>query len=352
MVKKWLNISKLAALVEGEWQGEEDVAVCALADIDEASEGQLAYLGRSQNIEAALTTGASALIISRDCTKPQLPVIIVDDPVLAAAVIHNHLLEKEFVAIGVHEQAVVGNDCTIPAEVSIGPMAVLGERVKLGKRVLISSGAVIGDDVRIGCDVKIYPNATILDRSVLGDRVVIHSGTVVGSDGFGYAHDQKGRPVKRPQVGYVQIDDDVEIGANSCIDRATFGRTWIKQGVKIDNLVHVSHNVEIGEYSIMAAQCGVAGSTVLGTGVVMGGHVAVSGHLKIGDRVTMAGRSGVASDQESGVVVAGFPAFAHRKWLRASAVFQKLPEMVKEIREIRKRMQEITEKIDNKRQQD
>ena len=207
-------------------------------------------------------------------------------------------------------------------------------------------------NVVIGCDAIIYPNVTILDRSVLGDRVIIHSGTVIGSDGFGYAHDQKGRHVKRPQVGYVQIDDDVEIGANSCIDRATFGRTWIRRGSKIDNLVHLSHNVEIGEDTIMAAQCGIAGSTVMGNGVVMGGHVAVSGHLKIGDRVTMAGRSGVASDQDSGVVVAGFPAFAHRKWLRASAVFQKLPELIKEVREIRKKIQEIIEKLNSKSPQD
>jgi len=349
MAENWVNISELAALVGGEWQGDEDIAVCTLADIDKGTEGQLAYLERGRNIDDASGTGASALIIPRGCVKPQLPVIIVDDPVWAAAVIHNHLLEKAFVARGVHGQAVVGDDCIVPEDVSIEPLAVLGNRVRLGDRAQIASGVVIGDDVRIGHDAIIYPNVTILDRSVLGDRVTIHSGTVVGSDGFGYAHDDKGRHVKRPQVGYVQIDDDVEIGANVCVDRGTFGRTWIKRGTKIDNLVQIAHNVEIGEDTIMVAQGGISGSTVLGKGVVMGGKAAVSGHLKIGDRVTMAAKAGVINDQEDGVVVAGFPAFSHKKWLRASAAFQKLPEMIREVREIRKRMQEITEKLDNKK---
>jgi len=168
---------------------------------------------------------------------------------------------------------------------------------------------------------------------------------VIGSDGFGYAHDREGRHVKRPQVGYVQIDDDVEIGANVCVDRATFGRTWVKRGTKIDNLVQIGHNVEIGEDSIIVSQCGISGSTTLGNGLIMGGKAAVSGHLKIGNRVTMAGKAGVMSDLEDGAVVAGFPAFSHKKWLRAASIFKKLPDLAKEVRELKKRLEKIADTL-------
>jgi UDP-3-O-[3-hydroxymyristoyl] glucosamine N-acyltransferase len=344
MDKRLVNISELAALVGGEWHGE-DVAVCGLADVNIAVAGQIAYIDSSRKITAAAETKASALIVPMDVAEPALPIIKVANPVWAAAVIHNNLLAEEFVATGVDQRAVVGADCSIPEDVAIGAMAVVGDRVQFGRQVVIGAGVVIGDDVKIGSEVQIRPNVTILDGSVIGDRVIIHSGTVIGSDGFGYAHDSHGRHVKRPQVGYVQIDDDVEIGANSCVDRATFGRTWIKRGAKIDNLVQIGHNVEIGEDSILVSQSGIAGSTVLGNGVVMGGKAAISGHLKIGNRVTVAAKAGVMSNQEDGGVVAGFPAFSHKKWLRSAAVFQKLPDLVRDVRQIKKTLQEIVEKL-------
>jgi UDP-3-O-[3-hydroxymyristoyl] glucosamine N-acyltransferase len=343
MAKKKVNISELAALVDGECQGE-DVAVHGLADLAGAGTGQLAYIDDSRKLAKASESSASALIVPRDAKQVSLPVIKVSDPVWAAAVIHNYLLDKDFVVSGIDSRAVVGEDCSIPEDVAVAPLVVIGDRVQLGHRVKIKAGVVIGDDVKIGSDVLIHPNVTILDRSIIGDQVIIHSGTVIGSDGFGYAHDQEGRHIKRPQVGYVRIDDAVEIGANVCVDRGTFDRTWIKRGTKIDNLVQIAHNVEIGEDSIIVSQSGIAGSTTLGNGVVMGGKVAISGHLKIGNRVTMAGKAGVMSDQEDGAVVAGFPAFAHRRWLRAAALFQKLPDLFREVREIRKKLQDIAEK--------
>jgi UDP-3-O-[3-hydroxymyristoyl] glucosamine N-acyltransferase len=344
MEKRWVNISELAALVDGEWHGE-DVAVYDLANVDTAVTGQLAYIDDSRKITAAAVTKASALIVPMDVGQLALSIIKVANPIWAAAVIHNHLLRKEFVAAGIDPRAVVGANCSIPEDVTIAALVVVGDRVRIGRWVKIGAGVVIGDDVKIGADVLIHPNATILDGSVVGDRVIIHSGTVIGTDGFGYAHDSDGHHVKRPHVGYVQIDDDVEIGANTCVDRATFGRTWIKRGTKIDNLVQIGHNVEIGEDSIIVAQSGIAGSTILGKGVVMGGKVAINGHLKIGNRVTVAGKAGVMSNQEDGAVVAGFPAFPHKKWLRAASVFQKLPDLARDVRKIKKKLQEVMDKL-------
>lgn len=343
MDKGLINISELAALVDGELHGE-DVAVSGMADFNTAVTGQLAYIDNSRKITTVADTGASALIVPKDVGLLALPTITVTNPAWAAAVIHNHLLVKEFIATGIDQRAVVGAHCSIPEDVAIAAMVVIGDRVKLGRQVRVGAGVVIGDDVKIGSDVKLYPNVTILDGSVIGDRVIIHSGTVIGSDGFGYAHDNAGRHVKRPHVGYVQIDDDVEIGANTCIDRATFGRTWIKRGTKIDNLVQIAHNVEIGEDSIIVAQAGISGSTILGDGVIMGGKAAISGHLKIGSRVTIAAKAGVINSQEDGAVVAGFPAFSHKSWLRAAAIFQKLPDLFRDVRKIKQNLQKNAEK--------
>ena len=345
MGKQWKKISELASLVNGEWQGEIDVAIYEMADLNTAEEGQIAYLDSKRKAQEALETGAAALIVPRDMEDLPVPVVKVDNPAWAAAVIHTHLLRKEFVASGIDGRAVIGLDCSISEDVSIEPLVVVGDRVKVGHRTQIKPGVVIGNDVVIGDDVLLYPNVTILDGSVLGNRIIIHSGTVIGSDGFGYAHDSQGHHVKRPHVGYVQIDDDVEIGANVCVDRATFGRTWIKRGTKIDNLVQVAHNVEIGEDTIIAGQSGIAGSTVVGKGLVVGGHSAISGHLNLGDRVTVAGHSAVINNQDDGVVVAGFPAFPHKQWLRASAAFQRLPGLVKEIREIKNKLAAIEKNI-------
>lgn len=344
MAKRWVNISELATLVGGTWFGE-DVAVYALADITGAVAGQLAYIDDGRKLAAAAETKASALIVPREVGPLALPGISVANPTWAAAVIHNHLLKKEFVASGIDSRAVVGENCSIAEDVSIAAMVTIGQGVKIGSRVKVCGGVVLADEVQIGADVLIHPNVTILAGSIIGNRVIIHSGTVVGSDGFGYAHDRDGRHVKRPHVGYVQIDDDVEIGANVCIDRATFGRTWIRRGTKIDNLVQIAHNVEIGEDSILVAQSGISGSTILGNGVVMGGKAAIGGHLKIGNRVTLAAKAGVMNDLEDGVVVAGFPAFLHKKWLRSMAIFQKLPDLARDLRDMKKKLQEISGKI-------
>ena len=336
MDKKTKTLSELALLVNGKVWGDPEVKIHGLGDLVTARSGEIAFITKAHRRDEISTSKASAVIAPLEIEAAAKPLIKVKDPNLAAAIIHRYFLAKPFVPTGISKRAVVGAGCRIPAEVSIGPMAVVGDRVVLGERVTIKAGVVIGDKVTIGDDTIIYPNVTIYNSCHIGARVIIHSGTVVGSDGFGYATDEQGRHIKRPHVGTVQIDDDVEVGANVCIDRATFGKTWIKQGVKIDNLVQVAHNVVIGEGSIVVAQVGIAGSATLGRGVILGGQAGVNGHIHLADRAMVASKSGVHASLQKGAVVSGFPAIPHKEWLRASSLFTRLPELFRELRELKK----------------
>lgn len=335
------TLAELATLVGGELAGPSELVISGLNDLALAGEGEITFLADARRLEDLAACRASAVILPMAVAQGDRPAIRVRNPYLAAAIIHNHFLARPFVAGGVHPTAVVGNGCRIPAAVTIGPHAVLGNGVQLGERVTIGAGVVVGDEVVIGDDVLLHPNVTVVARCVLGNRVIIHPGAVIGSDGFGYATDEAGRHVKRPHVGIVQIDDDVEIGANAAIDRGTFGKTWIKTGAKIDNLVQLGHNVVIGEHSFLVAQVGIAGSTKTGNHVVMGGQVGLAGHLDIGNGVMIAAKSGVHDDQPDGAIIAGIPALPHKRWLRASGAVAKLPEMVKELRELRRQVAEL-----------
>jgi len=334
------TLADLTAMVDGTLEGDPTVIVCGVNDLSNAEQGEISFLANIKQAETLQQTKASAVVAPIKCPSFDIPMIRVRDPYLAFAIIHNFFLADSFKAKGIHKSAVVGDDCHISEEVTIGANAVIGDRVAIGCEVTIGPGVVIEDDVTIGNSTCLHANVTIAKECRIGNKVIIHSGTVVGSDGYGFATDQKGKHIKRPQVGIVQIDDDVEIGANCAIDRATFGKTWIKQGTKIDNLVQVAHNVEVGQGSLLVAQVGISGSTVLGNGVVVGGQSGVAGHIKIGDRAMVAGMSGVHNNVDPGTVVAGIPAFPHRKWLRACAVIPKLPEIAKEVRALMKKVNE------------
>jgi UDP-3-O-[3-hydroxymyristoyl] glucosamine N-acyltransferase len=201
---------------------------------------------------------------------------------------------------------------------------------------------VIGSDTTIGDDTVIHANVTVAERCTIGRRVILHHGAVIGSDGFGFATDNRGNHYRKPQVGTVRLDDDVEIGANACVDRAAFGTTWVKSGVKIDNLVMVGHNVVIGENAILVAQAGIAGSTTLGRNVVLGAKAGVAGHLHLGDRVMAAAKSGIHNNQPAGAVVGGTPAIEAKAWARAAAAFSRLPELVKESRRLRREVDRLS----------
>lgn len=332
-----LRLDQVAALVEGQLSGAGELTISGFSSLEGAGPDDLTFLVQSKDSGQLRASKAAAALVPLNFDEEiNRPIIRVKDPNLAGAIIHNHLLARPFRATGIHPRACLGADCGIAAAVSIGPLAVIGNRVTIGEEVTIEPGVVIGDDVTIGDQCLIKANVTVAAGCRIGRRVTLHSGVVIGSDGYGYATDGRGNHVKRPQVGIVRIDDDVEIGANSCVDRGAFGETWIKSGVKIDNLVQIAHNVVIGENSLIVAQVGLAGSTILGRNVVMGGQSSAKGHVHIGDRVMVAARGGVHNNQPAGAVIGGAPAIAIRQWGKASAVFNRLPELQSEIRQLRK----------------
>jgi UDP-3-O-[3-hydroxymyristoyl] glucosamine N-acyltransferase len=333
MVQKEVSVDQLAGMVGGKVDGDGGVMVSGFAPLDSAGEGDISFLAKAKEERLLEKSGGIAFIVPLNVEKRNdKPVIQVKDPYLAVAVIHSYLIEKPFENKGLHQRAFVGEGCQLGTEISVAPLAVLGNRVQLGERVTIESGVVIGDDVTIGDDSIVKANVTIAHGSTLGSRVTIHSGTVIGSDGYGYAANERGEHLKRPQVGTVRIDDDVEIGANCTIDRAAYGTTWIKSGAKIDNLVQVAHNVIVGENSLIVAQVGLAGSTTLGRNVVMGGQSATAGHVVLGDQVMVAARGAVHKDQPKGAVLGGAPGIPVRQWAKSCAVFAKLPELQRSVK--------------------
>jgi UDP-3-O-[3-hydroxymyristoyl] glucosamine N-acyltransferase len=344
MVKS-CTLKELAALVQGEVVGNGDLSIHGLNGLEYAAADEITFITSLKKIGALAECKAAAVIVPSDCGSIDLPCIKVKNPDLAAAVIHNHFLAGTFTARGIHPHAFIGRECRIPEEVTIGPLVCIGDRVTVGEKVTLQPGVVIGSDCVIGDETVLHANVSIADHTLIGKRVIIHAGASIGSDGFGYATDQNGRHIKKPQVGNVQIDDDVEIGANSCIDRAAFGTTRIKSGVKIDNLVMVAHNVEVGENSILTSQVGISGSTTLGKNVVLGGKAGLAGHLYIADRVMVAAKSGVHSNLGAGSVVAGYPAIDIAKWRRATVSFARLPEMIKEMKLLRKQVDLLTAQL-------
>ncbi len=336
-----VDLKTLARLVEGEIVGDCDIEIHGFAPIETAGEGEMTFLVKANRLEPLLNTKASAVLVPLSIEKAERTVVRVRDPYLASAIIHTYLLAEPFAAEGVHATADIGKDCVLPDQVTIAPKVVIGDRVHLGQRVMIGAGTVIGNDVEIGDDTILKANVTIENGCRLGKRVIVHPGVVIGSDGYGYAVDEKGCHIKRPQVGIVRIDDDVEIGANTCIDRATYGVTWIKSGTKIDNLAQIAHNVVIGENSLIVAQVGLAGSTTLGRNVVLGGKASVKGHVHLDDGVMVAACGGVHQNLPKGAVVGGAPAIPVRQWAKAVAVFAKLPEMARDVKQLRKDIKEI-----------
>jgi len=346
MTKKNIPLGEVAELVGGELVGDGDVTISNLASLEAAGLGDLTFLVKAAELARLQSSNAAASIVPMDVEESlEIPTIRVKDPYLASAIIHNHLLQEPFVAQGVHPRAFVDEACEVPEEVSIGPMVVLGKRVKLGQRVTIEAGTVLGDDVVVGDDTVLKANVTVAHGCVIGKRVIIHSGTVIGSDGYGYATDAMGNHVKRPQVGIVRIDDDVEIGSNNCIDRAAFGETWIQSGVKIDNLVQVGHNVVIGPNSLIISQVALAGSCSLGRNVVLAGKVAVNGHIHLDDQVMVAAGGGVHHSLPKGAKVGGWPAMPVKNWARATTVYSKLPELNSEFRKLKKTVAALQEEI-------
>ncbi|MEW6614242.1 MAG: UDP-3-O-(3-hydroxymyristoyl)glucosamine N-acyltransferase [Thermodesulfobacteriota bacterium] len=338
------SLQELADFINGKVIGDGNIIIAGINSIDEAKNGEITFITNPRYLSMARTTKASAIIVSSGFKDSEKPLLCTDNPYLAYAKIAGLFHKKPCDAKGIDPGAVIGNNTEIGIDVSIYPFVYVGDNVKIGDRVSLYPGVYVGDDVHIGEDTVVYANTSIREGCKIGRRVIIHCGTVIGSDGFGFAKDGKTHH-KIPQVGIVQIDDDVEIGAGNTIDRAALGKTWIKRGVKTDNLVQIGHNVIIGEDTIIVAQVAIAGSTEIGNNVVLAGQVGVGGHLKIGDNVTVGGQSGITKDIAPNQTVSGLPAIPHKEWLRSQASIIKLPKMRKTLKELESKIEKIEKKI-------
>ena len=339
-----LSLKKIANLVGGNVIGNDSFIIEGINSLDAATQGEISFFADRKYKESLRKTKASAIIVSEENLLFKGPQVVVSNPALAYAKVVSIFAPPVPRYPGISEQAVLHDSARIGKDVSIFPLVYVGEEASIGNDAVLFPGVFIGDRVRIGNGTVVYPNVTILQDCQIGNNVIIHAGTVIGSDGFGFVRDGA-VSVKIPQIGTVRIDDDVEIGANSCIDRAALGKTWIKRGVKTDNLVHVAHNVVIGEDTIIVAQAAISGTVHIGSQVIIGGQVGISDHVEIGDRVMIGSQSGVPKSIPSGEVVSGTPAMPHRLWLKTSGIIRRLPQFNEHLRHLEKRVAELEKKI-------
>jgi UDP-3-O-[3-hydroxymyristoyl] glucosamine N-acyltransferase len=338
------SLAELAAHVGAEVAGDGALVVEAIAPLEAAGPRDLSFFSNKRYRKAFEASRAGAVIVEPDVpVPPGRTVLKVRNAYLAFARILTLFHPPREAAPELAPTASIHPTAQVHPSAQVMPLASVGPGAVIGPRTILFPGAHVGEGARVGAGCLLYQNVVVRERCVLGDRVILQPGCVVGSDGFGFALDLEGegqgpRHFKIPQAGVVVIEDDVEIGANSCVDRATLGTTRIGRGTKIDNLVQIAHNVETGPLCIMAAQVGISGSTKLGMGVVAWGQAGIVGHLEIGDRANIAAQSGVASDVEAGGRVAGTPAKPDVQWARNSAVFDRLTEMRRELRELRKQV--------------
>jgi len=346
---KPLTLAMIAARVGGRLVGDGDASLTGVAGLAEAGPGDLAFLANPRYVPLLATTRAGAVLLRAEhvaaCPRPA---VVVDDPDWAFAVAAECFVPPPAPPPpGVHPLACVAQGVRIEAGVSVGPFAVVEAGASVGEGAVLHAYAYVGRDAEVGPGCVLHPGVVVRERVRLGRRVILHSGVVVGADGFGYAV-VKGAIHKIPQVGTVVVDDDVELGANTTVDRARFGATHIGAGTKIDNLVQIAHNVEVGRGCLVAAQAGISGSTRVGDGVMVGGQVGMVGHIEIGDGSRIGAQSGLAKSLPPGTVVDGTPARPIAQYHRAQAALQRLPELVKEVRALRAEVARLRERLGDK----
>jgi UDP-3-O-[3-hydroxymyristoyl] glucosamine N-acyltransferase len=341
LTQRTFTLSELAKVAGGKLTGDGSTTITGVAGIRDARRGQITFFANPKYREYLETTKASA-VIGPPGIECDASTIVMDDPYLGFLKVLTVFAEARKIEYpkGIHPTAVVDPDAEIGADASIGPYCEVCRGAKVGHNSTLLLCAYVGENVVMGEDCLIYPNVTIREESEIGDRVILQPGVVVGSDGFGFARDGEANR-KIPQIGRVIIEDDVEIGANSTIDRATTGETRICQGAKIDNLVQIAHNVVVGKNSMLAAQVGISGSTEIGEGVIMAGQAGIVGHITIGNRAVVAAQSGVSKSVPDDTTVWGYPAREHGEAKRLNALTRGLPGMRQRIKELEKRIEAL-----------
>jgi UDP-3-O-[3-hydroxymyristoyl] glucosamine N-acyltransferase len=338
-----MTLAEIAVFLGGTVVGADDIIINDIRSIEDANEGDISFISNKKYLKKLKLSNASAVLVSSQIEAHGKNLIVVADPYVALGKLLALFYPLDHGHSGVDRNACIEDGAVVSPEATVFPGAFISKGAIIGKGSVIYPGVFIGGNVSIGENSIIYANVTVYHSCIIGNRVILHSGVVVGADGFGFAS-PGGENIKIPQVGFVQIDDDVEIGANTTVDRATLGKTWIQRNVKIDNLVQIAHNVVIGESSVITAQVGISGSTKLGKGVMIGGQTGIVGHINIGDKVMIAASSKIYKNVKPGEIVGGAPQMPFKEWLQVEACRSKLPEMRKTLNNLVKKVDDLQKK--------
>jgi len=345
-----MKLTELAERLDCRLEGDSGVEIVRVASIRHAGPGDLTFLANPKYAVQLRATRASAVIVGltspeRNHVPPTCAVLRADNPYTAFARALDLFAEWTRPPIGTHELSVIGADVVLGSDVSIGPFVTIGAGARIGSRTVIHPHVAVGAGACIGDDCTLHPHVSIRERVSVGNRVILHDGVVIGSDGFGFAKQPDGTHLKIPQHGGVAVEDDVEIGANSAIDRPAVGETRIGAGTKIDNLVHIAHGVAIGRRVLLAGQAGIAGSTTVADDVTVAGQSGIVGHVQIGERAMIGAKSSVTHSLDPGQFVTGNPAIDHRAWRKASVLFRRLPDLKKRIDQLERQLAVLEEKL-------
>lgn len=339
------NATTIAGFLNGKIEGNPEVKVNTIARIEEGSEGALSFLSNPRYEPYIYTTKSSIVLVNKSfipSEKVNATLIRVDDAYESFASLLRLVDQARPRKQGIHPTAVIEASASLGQDIYIGPYAYIGENCSIGDNCSVYPHVYVGDGTRLGVNCVLYAGVKIYHECVIGNNCTIHAGTVIGSDGFGFAPQSESEFMKIPQLGNVIIEDNVEIGANVAIDRATMGSTVIRKGVKIDNLIQIGHNVEIGENTVMAGQTGIAGSTKVGKNCMFGGQVGISGHLKIADGTKIGAQSGIPGDvKKENSILLGYPAMDHKDFLRSSVIFRKLPDLKIKVDDMAKEIEKL-----------
>jgi len=338
-----MRLAELAEQIKAEWRGDSAVEIVGVAPLDDAQPGTVTFIAEAPRLAQAATCAATALIVPKKLAAHEAlagrNLLLTPNPKLAFARAIKVFYAKSYRSRGVSQDLVLGAGARLGADCSIHPRVTIGNNSIIGDRVTLHPGVVIGDDCRIGDDTVIFANVSIYDETEIGARCRIHSGTVIGADGFSFTPDEQGRQFKLLQVGRVVIEDDVELGANCCVDRAGFGETRIRRGAKFDNLIQVGHNVEIGEETVVAALAGFSGGTKIGKACIIAGQIGTNQHITIGDGAIITARTGVTKSVEAGKLMGGMmPAMDYQAWRKSQVLYARLPELFERLKKLEKKI--------------